>query len=207
MSTTLPAPQQKRERYWPTVEQQQAVAEYFIDEFVGDATGTAAGDVCMDGPPRSKYFLATLAPQQDDEAGLKRENNAMGFEMEVQGETELQIEAEFSVYYRIFPTYAEQIARWPIGDEKKDGKKVVKWPLASVYKRYPIGPVTITIPVGTRHEAKGRELFEPFFKAAGEAAQQDGRAFRRGIKDVPRDALTDEPTYEAYLRANSKEHV
>lgn len=207
MSTTLPAPQRTRERYWPTVEQQQAVAEYFIDEFVGDATGTAEGDVCKDAPPRSKYFLATLAPQPDDDAGPKRENNAMGFEMEVQGETELQIEAEFSVYYRVFPTYDEQLARWPIGDEKKDGKKVVKWPLASVYKRYVIGPVKITVPVGTQHEAKGRELFEPFFKAAGEAALKDDRAFRRGIKEVPRDALTDEQTYEAYVRANSREHV
>jgi hypothetical protein len=210
MSTTLPAPQKPRERYWPSIEQQQAVADYFIDEFVGDATGVNDGDVCLFSPPRNKYFLGTLAPVPDDRADPtrdKRENNAMGFEMEVNGDTVLHVDAEFSVYYRIFPTYDQQIQRHPIGAQTKDGAKVVKFPLAIVYERYAIGPITLTIPVGQKREKYGSDLFAPLLASAAEQAQKHSRTFRRGIKDVPRDALTDPTTFEAYLRTNGKEHV
>lgn len=197
----------KQERRLPSIEEQNGIADYFARTVIDDATGLRDGDTCLDAP-RARYYLSKLAPEPTNRADPSHDrngNNALGFEFEVEDGAELAIQAQCSVYYRILPTYEQQVQRYELGqDEKEDGKRVVAFPTALVYERFNIGPVTVKTVVSTEVQNLGADLFQGLFEEASRSATSHKRAFRR-IKNVPRDKLIDKDTFESFLATDTSE--
>src|SRR5262245_9182498 len=105
-----------KETYTPDRSEQEAMADYIIASVIGDATGTAEGERCVGEPPSARYYLSALAPRDIDlSAGTVRRGRVVptsaGFEFEVDEHCVLGLLAGCSVYYRVFPTYEEQLAQ------------------------------------------------------------------------------------------------
>ncbi|MHB8152813.1 MAG: helicase C-terminal domain-containing protein [Bacillati bacterium] len=196
-------------KYEPGVTEQEGIVDFLAQRVVDDGTGLADGDVCVGEPPRARYYLSTLAPdsatvQIDGDRSDRDANNAMGFEMEVESGTRLRVTAECSVYFRILPTYDEQMGGSSRIDSvghaglrpKKAG--VPRVPLRSVYQRVPIGPIRVAVAAGAEMVSVGREEFDLAFAAAVKQAKNHPRAFKR-IENVPVEFLTDERVFEKFL--------
>src|SRR5262245_61355254 len=103
------------DRFEPTVEQQVAIAEHLAGAVVNNATGEGDGDRCVGEPPSARYYLATLAPKDLDlAAGRERRGRetprSAGFEFEVVDDhATLEVRGKVSCYYRVFPTFEEQL--------------------------------------------------------------------------------------------------
>src|SRR5688572_18863612 len=102
-------------KYKPTEAEQDAIAEYIVNSVVDDATGTADGRRCVGEAPSARYYLSALSPRDVDfSAGSVRRGRVVptsaGFEFEVESACTLNVEARCSVYYRVLPTYEEQVA-------------------------------------------------------------------------------------------------
>ncbi len=74
--------------YSPTVEEQQAMAEYLIQAVVQDGTGEAEGDRCRGEPPSARYYLGSLAPEDLNLAASRvrrgrQTPTSAGFEFEI----------------------------------------------------------------------------------------------------------------------------
>src|SRR5712692_7096447 len=92
------------------------MAGYIVDSVLGDATGASEGDRCVGEPPSARYYLSALAPGDVDlSAGTVRRGRVVpssaGFEFEVDEGCALGVSSRCSVYYRVFPTYEEQLAK------------------------------------------------------------------------------------------------
>src|SRR2546425_4461322 len=103
------------ERFDATVADQNAIADHLVGAVVRDATGEADGNRCVGEPPSAKYYLATLAPRDLDlAAGRERRGRetprSAGFEMEVlQERSVFRAQVSMSCYYRVLPTFEEQL--------------------------------------------------------------------------------------------------
>ena len=94
------------------------------DHLAAQVTGRASGrleDECLVNQPRDKYFIGSLRPREDSEEVLDRRlsfellnklaPSAFGLELRLSseaGQVEIQLQVEWSCYYRIFPTFAQQ---------------------------------------------------------------------------------------------------
>ena len=197
----------------PTVEEQLALADHLVAAVVHDATGAADGDRCVGEPPSARYYLATLAPiDLNIAAGTQRKGrqtpSSLGFEFEVADDrAPLEIRATLSCYYRVLPTFEEQLA-FAGGDDAPSDRSGRDYRLAPVFRRVGVDTGTVTLRLDPdRHLQHGCEdEFASAFQAARDAAVADPWAERRDGNDrkerfVPGDALASEDAFLAWLAA------
>jgi len=199
------------DRYFPTRPEQDAMADYITDAVVLDATGEMDGDRCVGEPPSAKYYLSSLAPiDLDLAAGALRRGrfapNSAGFEFEVdEPAAVLSVAAGASCYYRVFPTYEEQVARSNRdlgGDERHDRT----YELVPVFRRLGIDIGANEVQISDAHPVQylfGDRFADAFARAIDEI-RADPRVYRR-VPDARREielpdaALTSAEAFEAWL--------
>src|SRR6266496_3019330 len=124
----------------PTVAEQLALADHVVAAVVNDATGEADGDRCVGEPPSARYYLATLAPRDLDlSAGRERRGRqtprSAGFEFEVVDDRgSFHVRPAVSCYYRVFPTFEEQL-RVAGGEESASDRPGREYRLAPAFHR------------------------------------------------------------------------
>jgi hypothetical protein len=195
----------------PTVDQQTALADHLVDAVVHAATGEADGDRCVGEPPSAKYYLATLAPRDLDlAAGRDRRGrvtpSSAGFEFEVVSpQATLEVTAKVSCYYRVLPTFAEQLG-FAAGDDTPDERPGREYRLAPAYQRVEVdtGPLTLRLDPEHHLQYRGVAEFEDGFDAASTSAATDATVDRREGEDrrdrfVPGDALVSEAAFNEWL--------
>ena len=197
----------------PTIEQQIALADHLVAAVVQDATGEANGDRCVGEPPSAHYYLATLAPRDLDlAAGRERRGRqtpgSLGFEFEVgDARAALDVRASVSCYYRVLPTFEEQLA-FAGGAEATTDRAGRDYRLAPVYRRVGIDTGTVTLQLDPDHHLQYacESEFATAFDAARDQAASDPWVERRegdNRRDrfVPGDALVSEDAFLAWLAA------
>jgi len=197
-------------KYEPTVEQQRAMVEYLAAAVVGDATGESHGDRCIGEPPSARYYLGTLAPRGLNLAASRQRRgrdvpDSLGFEFEVADHGILTANASLSCYYRVLPTFAEQLES--LGDVARNLDPAADYRLAPVFKRIEVSVAEIRFkPRGgndTQHLAE--EEFHQVFTEAAQTAAADPTVNRRvgeerGARRVPASALGGEGAFEEWKR-------
>jgi hypothetical protein len=197
----------------PTIEQQLALADHLMGAVVQDATGEADGDRCIGEPPSARYYLATLAPRDLDlAAGRERRGRqtpgSLGFEFEVDDpHASLHVRATLSCYYRVLPTFEQQL-EFAGGDDAPSDRPGRDYRLAPVYRRVGVDTGAVTLRLHPEHHLQhtcGRE-FAAAFRAARHAAVADPQVERREGDDrkerfVPGDALVSEDAFLVWLAA------
>jgi len=210
----------------PTLEQQLALADHLTAAVVDDATGVAEVDRCVGEPPSAKYYLGTLAPRDLDlSAGRQRHGRqtprlagperrgrqtprSAGFEFEVADDrAALQAQAAVSCYYRVFPTFEEQLG-FAGGEESPADRPGREYRLAPVFRRVAVDTGVTTLHLDPDHPLQhGCEAeFADGFQAARAAAAADPWVERRDGDDrkerfVPGAALVSEDAFLAWLAA------
>lgn len=196
-----------------TVEEQLALTDHLVAAVVHDATGEADGDRCVGEPPSARYYLATLAPiDLNMAAGRERKGrqtpSSLGFEFEVDDDrAPLEVRAMLSCYYRVFPTFEEQLA-FAGGDDAPSERSSREYRLAPVFRRIGVDTDVVTLHLDPdRHVQYGCEdEFAAAFQEARDAAVADPWVERRDGNDrkerfVPGDALASEDAFLAWLAA------
>lgn len=175
-----------RKPYEATVAEQEAIVGYLTDRIVGDATGDNDGDRCVGESPSGRYYLATLAPTGLDlSAGRTRRGratpSAAGFEFLVEGEPPaLEIHARASVYYRVFPTLAEQLE---VSDPEitQADRATRTYPVRHVFQRrlISVGPLPIELRETYTDRRVGRDELDDALQRVADEAVADRNAYRR----------------------------
>lgn len=199
------------DQFDPTVDQQNAIADHLTRAVVHDATGEADGDRCVGEPPSARYYLATLAPRDLNlAAGRERRGRetpqSAGFEFEVSGaDAVIEVAAAVSCYYRVLPTFEEQLDFAGGGDRTED-RPGREYRLAPAFQRVEVGTGRLRFQLHPdRHlQHVGFDEFALGFDAARTAATADLRVERREAGDrrdrfVPGVALTSAELFETWL--------
>lgn len=94
------------------------LAEYLIAKVTGKASGEEVTE-CHYNYPKDVYFIGNLRPRDENEESLSRADflqklapSAFGAEFKLKTEgsnLEIEIELNWDCYYRVFPTYQQQI--------------------------------------------------------------------------------------------------
>lgn len=199
------------DRFDPTVEQQNAIADHIVGAVVRDATGEADGDRCVGEPPSARYYLATLAPRDLDlAAGRERRGRetprSAGFEFEVtEDRATLEFRGTVSCYYRVFPTFEEQLG-FAGGDDAPEDRPGREYRLAPAYQRVEVdtGPMVLQLDPEHHLQRVGVDEFAAGLRAARATAAGDALVDRREGDDrkerfVPGDALLSAEAFAAWL--------
>lgn len=198
--------------YSPTRLEQEAMADYIVDSVTGDATGTAQGDRCVGEPPSARYYLSALAPRDVDlTAGTVRRGRIVptsaGFEFEVEDSSTLGLVASCSVYYRVFPTYEEQLAVSDpdVTNEERKGRS---YRMRKVFARRGVNlpELSATINATTPQKQLGGEEFATVFEEIKSEIATDVHAYRRDTNavrdvDVPGEALASAADFEQWIES------
>lgn len=197
----------------PTTEQQLALADHLAAAVVYDATGEADGDRCAGEPPSARYYLGTLAPGNLDlSAGRERRGrvtpSSAGFEFEIcEARAVLDVRASVSCYYRVLPTFEEQLA-FAGGEARALERPGRDYRLAPVFQRLQvdIGPVILEPRPDRPLQYAGEAEFAAAFQAIRNMAAGDPWIERREGDDrrerfVPGAALVSEDAFLAWLAA------
>lgn len=198
--------------YSPTRLDQEAMADYIVDSVIGDATGTAQGDRCVGEPPSARYYLSALAPRDVDlTAGTVRRGRIVptsaGFEFEVEDSSVLSLVAGCSVYYRVFPTYEEQLA---VSDPNatNEERKGRTYRMRKVFARcgVKLPELSAAINAATPQQQLGAGEFTALFEEEKTAIAADCRAYRRAANavretDVPGEALASVADFERWIES------
>lgn len=201
------------EPFVPSTAEQEAMTDYIVRTVIDDATGEADGDRRVGEPPSARYYLATLAPLGLNlPAGEMKKGrvapSSAGFEFDVDGaRIGLGATAHASVYYRVFPTYEEQLDYHGGADTPKD-RLGRQYRLAPVFRRREarIGELAVSLGPGVSTTAVGADEFAAQFAAISAAAAADPQIFRRepgkrDIEDVPGAALESEQAFTSWKDA------
>ena len=199
------------DQFEPTVGQQTAIADHLTRAVVDDATGQADGDRCVGEPPSARYYLGTLAPRDLNlAAGKERRGretpSSAGFEFEVSDPVGvIEVAAAVSSYYRVLPTYGEQL-EFAGGGDAPDDRLGRDYRLAPAFQRVEVvtGGIRIYLNPDLHVQHVGIEEFAAGFRAAREAAAADPRVERRDGDDrkdrfVPGTSLTSTEVFEGWL--------
>lgn len=194
-----------------TLEQQIAMGAHLGGTVIRNGTGEADGDRCVGEPPSARYFLATLAPRDLDlAAGRERRGRetprSAGFECEVvDPNAALVVRSRVSCYYRVFPTFEEQL-RFAGGDETPEERRGRDYRLAPAFRRLEVETGDLTLVLDPDHPVQdfGVAEFASGFRAARESAARDPMIDRRDGADrkdrfVPGDALESAEAFERWL--------
>ena len=198
----------------PSIETQEAMADYLVRAVITDATGEVDGERCVGEPPSARYYLATLAPGDLDlgASGPRRGRetpNALGFEFDIaDGRRTLRLEAEVSCYYRVLPTLSEQLA-YAGGADDDEVRQAAEYRLAPVFQRrtVAVGPIDVAVDAETTLIAGiGRDEFAAGFAEVRAAAFADPGVERRDGDErrerfLPGALLDDPAAFEAWLGA------
>jgi len=198
--------------YRPSRNEQEAMVDYIVDAVIGDATGVSDGERCIGEPPSARYDLSALAPRDLNlSAGTVRRGRvtptSAGFEFEVEGSCVLGLSAQCSVYYRVFPSYEEQLARSDAeaSPAERHGRT---YRLVTVFERRDITLVELRAEIDpTRPLLQiGADAFALAFDEVREGVSNDPRAYRRvdtALRDleVPGDALASPAAFERWIRS------
>jgi len=201
------------DQFNPTAEQQNSIADHLTRAVVHDATGEADGDRCVGEPPSARYYLATLAPRDLNlAAGRERRGRetpmSAGFEFEVSdAHARIDVSAAVSGYYRVLPTFEEQLA-FAGGDDAPEDRPGRDYRLAPAFQRVEVvtGQVRVELDPDRHLQHVGLDEFAPGFDAASASAAADSRVERRDGDDrrdrfVPGAALASADVFEAWLGA------
>lgn len=198
----------------PTIEQQLTMARYLVDAVVNDATGEADGDRSVGEPPSARYYLAVLAPADRDltvsTVRRGRETpNSLGFEFEVDTpQARLMIDTVASVYYRVYPTYEEQL-RIHGGEDDPDTRAGKTYWLGAVFQRVavPLPSLVVQLDPSKPVIMAGAREFAAAFDRVTQTVLADPALFRqpvgkaRGDVRVPGEALGDADRFSRWLEA------
>lgn len=189
------------------------MAMHMVNAVVSDATGLSDGDRCVGEPPSAKYYLAALAPSdQDMRVSAVRKGretaNGLGFEFETSANPgTVYVDAEASVYYRVFPTYEEQLEAASI--HQTDGTTTLSESsrLVPVYRRVGVRVTDIPLEIGINKPTVnvGHMEFATQFREVEAGLQSDPSIYRRPADDgrrdisVPRFALENARAFEQWI--------
>lgn len=200
-----------RERFNPTEDQQTALVDHIVASVVQSATGEADGDRCVGEPPSARYYLATLAPSDIDlAAGRERRGRetprSAGFEFEVSEEhARFAVRGQVSCYYRVFPTYHEQLGYAGGADQAAD-RRGRSYRLAPVFQRIALdtGEVPVQLDAEGGVQYVGVEEFADLFAGARGAVGRDPMVDRRDGDDrkerfVPGEVLASPEIFGGWL--------
>lgn len=195
----------------PTVENQIELADHLVEAVVRDGTGEADGDRCVGEPPSARYYLATLAPRDLDlAAGRERRGRetprSAGFEFEVRDErSAFHARATVSCYYRVLPTFEEQL-EFAGGDDDPADRPGRDYRIAPVFQRVEVdaGPVPIHLAPDDPLQHVAVDEFAAGFRAASDRAGADPLVDRREGEDrkerfVPGSALVSAEAFAAWI--------
>ncbi len=198
--------------YVPGRVEQEALAGFVVDTVIGDATGIADGDRCVGEPPSARYYLSALAPRDVDlTAGTVRRGRVVptsaGFEFEVENKTVLGLAASCSVYYRVFPTYEEQLAHSD-PDATIEERAERRYGLVRVFKRREVSLKEVHVEIDPAKPLvdEGFEAFAAEVADIQAAIEEDIDAFRRDEDvsrevSVPGEALRSREAFDDWVRA------
>jgi len=198
-----------KDPFSPDVAQQRAMTDYIIGAVVRDATGEAEGDRCINEPPSVKYYLGTLAPRDADltvtrERRGREAPTSLGFEFEVADPAaRLTVRGAASCYYRVYPTWEEQLAFSGLASADLD--QTATYRLAPVFRRLEVdtGPIPIVISEGVGQGHYGAEEFAAAFAEAQERAAAESQINRRAGDDrkerlIPASALASAAAFDQW---------
>jgi hypothetical protein len=186
------------------------MVDYIVDGVIGDATGIAEGGRCVGEPPSARYYLSALAPRDLNlSAGTVRRGRVVptsaGFEFEVEDGCVLGLHAHCSVYYRVFPTYEEQLVRSDPDTSAAD-RQGRTYRLVPVFVRRDIELVELPADIDpARPQLQiGADAFAAAFDDVRAAIAGDPRAYRRVDTaarevDVPGDAVTSMAAFNRWI--------
>ncbi len=178
--------------FTPTKATQEAMADYIVESVIGDATGSAEPGRCVGEPPSARYYLGALAPYDLNlSAGTVRSGRvtppAAGFEFEVGEGCTLSLAAGCEVYFRVFPSYEEQLAHSDpdLSAEDRAGRT---YRLVTVFSSRRIQLPEISAEVDpTRPQIQtGGEEFAAAFDEMKETVETDPTAYR-SVDDAARE--------------------
>lgn len=190
--------------------EQEAMADYIVESVLGDATGAADGERCVGEPPSARYYLSALAPRDVNlSAGTVRRGRVVptsaGFEFEAKDGCVLGLSPRGSVYYRVFPTYKEQLERSD-PDAKASDRDNRIYRLVPVFRRLDVElpELRAEIDPARRQLQIGTDAFAAAFDEVEAAIVADPRVYRRLDDaareiDVPGDALASAEAFEQWI--------
>lgn len=194
----------------PTIAEQKAMADFVMRAVVEDATGENEGDRRVGEPPSARYYLGTLAPLGLNLAAgeVKKGRDvpsSAGFEFDVDDErAELGVTAGVSVYYRVWPTFKEQLD-YHGGADKPEERRGRQYRLVPVFRRaeVKIGELAVSLEPSVPTTAVGADEFASAFASVAAAATADPEIFRREpgkreAEDVPGEALESEAAFASW---------
>lgn len=196
--------------YAPSRLEQEAMAEYIVESVIGDATGAAEGERCVGEPPSARYYLSALAPRDVDlSAGTVRRGRVVptsaGFEFEVEGGCVLGLRAGCSIYYRVFPTYDEQLAKSD-PDASAADRHDRTYRLVPVFTRHAVelSELRADIDPARPQLSIGADAFAAAFDQARSAIAATPRAYRRvegATREIefPGDALASTEAFDQWI--------
>jgi hypothetical protein len=196
--------------YTPTKLEQEAMADYIVESVVDDATGIADGDRCVGEPPSARYYLSALAPRDANlSAGTVRRGRVVptsaGFEFEVGTNCILGLRARCAVYYRVFPSYDEQLAQSDphASSAERQGRTYRLLPVFAC-RAIELPELRAPIESATPQLMIGSEAFAAAFDDVTTTLAADPRAYRRvdGVTrdvDVPGDALASAQAFDRWI--------
>ena len=203
------------ENYEPTVDEQLSMADHLVNAVILDSTGEMDRDRCVGEPPSAKYFLATLAPPDLNlAAGRERKGretpSSAGFEFEVVDDRAIfEVRATVSCYYRVFPTWAEQLG-YKGGDDAPGDRAGREYRLAPAYQRVNVDTGALELRLDPDHHLQytASEEFSAGFAAGQARAASDPWVDRRDGDDrterfVPGEVLNSDEDFQTWLSAQA----
>lgn len=198
------------ELFKPNVDEQRAMVEYIIRTIIDDATGESERDSCVGEPPSARYYLGSLAPRDVELAASRVRKGreaptSAGFEFDVDDpESELEVEAAGAVYYRVLPTYEEQLS-FHGGDDATEVRKGRSYRLAPVFRgmEFRVPNLRVSLDPARPLRSIGSEEFRDTFSLLAQRAAADPEVFpreqgRRDVDEVPGIALVSASAFEVW---------
>jgi len=175
----------------------ESIAKFLVREIVSEISGRRS-DLCTGDPPRVKYFVGVLKPEQTETTEIYSKASpstaSIEFLLSARGQGSVQVEVSFNIYYRIFPPFE-------IYKEKNIHERVYK------KKTVNIGPVELNLEdinkilTGRTEEVAGSKI-APSIRLAIEEMKKEILADPLIFKDSDLSQVNDPElkTEEEYLK-------
>lgn len=190
-----------------------AITRHLVERVIGRCSG-AAEDRCIHDLPRDRYFVGSLSTPNSLMSGPRTRvsPSALGLVVRVRGEgstPKLMATVRFSVYYRVFPTYEEQLSRVGESQEtaaKTDDNGAVEMALAFKRLDIEVPDIIFEVPSPGASDGSVATVTEEIAKALDAARTRVAsdpdtiRVSGRGAPKIPRDALSTKDAFMSWVR-------